>query len=314
MQKYTLNKLAKIESGKSFRKKPDEDLNGNCLLLQMKDVSIDGINQNPLRVMIEEVNPNHLLQDGDVLFVAKGNNNYATAFRSSQSTVAISVFFVIRPNISVIYPEYLAWYINSKEAQIQFEKGRMGATVGNIRKGVLEKLKVPVPSIEAQISIESINRLWRQEKNMTLKLLEKKEIYYNNLLTDIYSNMNTSKNPEDTKVWYDIWTHSIYYPAHVELKTPITLDGETTSEVVCIFHQLETESKEFKYADGRTLSTPQVSGWHYILMKDLKEWNNPELSVAAKKKKVLRFLNHGLIKKIELRDREGRIVLSKMTN
>jgi restriction endonuclease S subunit len=132
MQKYSLKTISKIESGKSFRKKPEENPEGNCLLLQMKDVSINGITDSPLKISMEDINPNNLLKNGDILFVAKGNHNYATTFRSTEPTVAISAFFVIRPDISRVYPEYLAWYINSPEAQKQFEKGRMGATVGNI--------------------------------------------------------------------------------------------------------------------------------------------------------------------------------------
>ncbi len=52
----------------------------------------------------------HLLQEGDLLFAAKGFNNFAVEYRSSiGQAVAASSFIVIRLTVDNILPEYLAW-------------------------------------------------------------------------------------------------------------------------------------------------------------------------------------------------------------
>lgn len=312
MQKYYLNSVAEIESGKSFRTKPEHLKDGGCQLIQMKDVSANGINTNLTIIDIEGVNPEQLLKDGDVLFVAKGNKNFAVTFRSSKPSLAVSFFFIIRPNLDLIYPDYLAWYINSLEAQAYFDKVRMGATVGNIRKKALGELEIPVPDISTQVTIESVDRLWKNEKEATMQLMEQKELYYSNLLTKISTNMITTKKPEDTRDWYDIWTHSNYYPAFVKLKSSIKIDGKEVDELVCTFHHLETKNKDFDLGDGRKLSTPQVSAWQYIMIKDLKTWNDPNIPYTLKEKTVLKHLNHDLVKEVALRDRAtNKIMLQK---
>src|SRR5882724_10297058 len=58
----------------------------------------------------------HLLQDTDLLFAAKGLNNFAVVYRSSMGkAVASSSFIVFRLSNEarkIISPDYLAWFIS----------------------------------------------------------------------------------------------------------------------------------------------------------------------------------------------------------
>ncbi|MCB9247029.1 MAG: restriction endonuclease subunit S [Flavobacteriales bacterium] len=305
--------LAAIDSGKSFRTKPEfVDGPDGVGLIQMKDVSPSGVSSNLMKIDRNDVNTDQLLQNGDVLFVAKGNNNFAVTFWSSDPAVAASFFFVIRPDMNQIHPEYLTWYINSSPAQQYFEQHRMGATVGNIRKKVIEDLSVPLPDISTQVKIESIYGLWEREKETTQKLLEQKERYYNNLLADIMTNKIKTKSPEDISPWVDIWIHSNYYPAHVKLKSPIVIGEEEVSELVCTFNQMERKSETFHQPDGSTLTVLQVSGWDFILLKDLRSWNDPQIPQPEKTEKYLKHISHAQVAQIELRDKlTGKIILQK---
>ena len=113
MQKTFVNSVSEISSGKSFRMKPEHVEGGGCHLVQMKDVSDEGFVSVPLSVDLSSVNPEHLLRRGDLLFVAKGNKNYAIVYDSDYPAVAISLFFIIRPDATRLDSGYLAWYINS---------------------------------------------------------------------------------------------------------------------------------------------------------------------------------------------------------
>lgn len=312
MHKNNLHSIAQIDSGKSFRSKPEFVQGEGVGLVQMKDVSPSGVSSNLMKIDRNDLNPDQLLQNGDILFVAKGNNNFAVTFRSSDPAIAASFFFVIRPDMNQVHPEYLTWYINSSPAQQYFDQHRMGATVGNIRKKVLEDLSVPLPDIPTQIKVESIYGLWEREKETTQKLLEQKERYYNNLLADIMTNKIKTKSPEDISPWVDIWIHSNYYPAHVKLKSPILIGEEEVSELVCTFNQIERKSETFNQPDGSTLTVPQVSGWDYILLKDLKDWNSPVIPNEIKRKTILKHLPHSLVDSITLIDRAtNNIILQK---
>jgi hypothetical protein len=174
-------------------------------------------------------------------------------------------------------------------------------------------LEVPLPNIETQIAIESVSNLWNQEKETTKKLLEQKDIYYSNLLTKISTNEIKPKEPEDIREWYDIWTHSNYYPAVVKLKSPIKIDGKETDELVCTFHHLETKPTTFNKGDGASITVQQVSSWDYILTKDLNVWNDPNVPHTIKESTVLKNLNHSLVKSIALKDRAtNKTILEKV--
>lgn len=179
--KLPLSNIAKIDSGKSFRQRIDDDPNGTCLVIQMKDVSyvnqtIDG---SPQSISLDDVNPEQLLDKGDILFIAKGNNNFAIEYNLDQPAVAVSLFFVIKPNRNIVNPQFLTWYLNSPTAQAYFAENREGATVGNIRIDVLRNLKIHLPELKIQNKIGQLNELVHAENTLTFDYLKKKKTFIN---------------------------------------------------------------------------------------------------------------------------------------
>lgn len=176
MQSKCLYQIARIESGKSFRQRIDDDPGGDCFVIQMRDVSQDNqaITGIPQSISKNEISANQLLVKGDILFVAKGNNNFAIEYDWNETAVAVSLFFVIRPDRKMVNPKYLTWYLNSSIAQSYFVENRVGASVGNIHKEVLEKLNVELPDMERQFQIARLNELMLEEKRTTNEYLEKK--------------------------------------------------------------------------------------------------------------------------------------------
>jgi restriction endonuclease S subunit len=187
MSKTILSTLSKIESGKSFRHRIEDDPNGTCSVIQMKDISNERfeILDTPQSIKLDDINPNQLLSYGDILFMAKGNNNFAVMYATDKPAVAVSLFFIIRPKREIVNPEYLTWFLNSPNAQAYFHERRMGASVGNITKDTLENLKVKLPSFEKQGQIATLNKLIRDEKILTNEYLEKKQLYFNSVMEKI---------------------------------------------------------------------------------------------------------------------------------
>lgn len=185
--KLPLSNIAKIDSGKSFRNRIDDNPNGNCLVIQMKDVSYDNqtISGTPQTISIDRVSPGQLLEKGDILFTAKGNNNIAIEYNLDQPAVAVSLFFVIKPNRNIVNPQFLTWYLNSPTSQAYFAENREGATVGNIRIDVLKNLEIELPEFEKQNLIAKLNQLKLDEKIITIEYLEKKELFINQTMLNL---------------------------------------------------------------------------------------------------------------------------------
>jgi len=187
MAKTLLKKISRIDTGRSFRHRIEDNPNGNCWVIQMKDISKDRLSiiDSPHSILIDEVNPNQLLKRGDILFMAKGNNNFAVLYDSDQPAVAVSLFFIVRPDPQKVHPEYLTWFLNSSIAQSYFQKRRLGASVGNIRKDALESLEIQLPNLEEQKQVAKLNKLMQKERILTHKYLEKKELLLNQAMLNL---------------------------------------------------------------------------------------------------------------------------------
>lgn len=187
MQIITLNNISRIDSGMSFRQRIEDNPIGDCWVIQMKDISSEhlSISGKPNSISLDEVNTNQLLQYGDILFMAKGNNNFAIRHDSYHPAVAVSLFFIIRPDQNIVDPEFLTWYLNSPTAQAYFHENRLGASVGNIRKETLEMLEVELPSMDRQKQISKLNSLIRQEVELTRQYISKKESLMNRTMLNL---------------------------------------------------------------------------------------------------------------------------------
>ena len=187
MQKYCLNNISKIDSGKSFRHRIESIPNGECLVIQMKNISSDhsAIVGEPQSISLYGINHNQLLNNGDILFMAKGNKNFATLYQSDHPAIAVSLFFIIRPDRNKVLPEYLTWFLNSSKAQAYFGQRQLGTSIKNIRKDALAQLEVDVPDMNKQKQIAELNNLMRTEKYLTQEYLEKKEVYLNQTMINL---------------------------------------------------------------------------------------------------------------------------------
>lgn len=123
----------------------------------------------------------HLLRDGDVLFAAKGLNNFAVVFKELEiggPAVASSSFIVLRlieGSNSPVSANYLAWYLTYAPEVKAFHK-QLGTTIPSISISTLSGLEVVIPPRETQNSIVAVQALRYREKHL-IQLIEKKKDY-----------------------------------------------------------------------------------------------------------------------------------------
>lgn len=185
--KKLLHEITSVKSGVAFRNKVENDLNGDCAVIQMKDVSEDtlSITGAPIKISLDVIDPNQIVNDGDLLLVAKGNRNFAIQYQSNEPAVAVALFYVIRTNGDKALSDFLVWYLNSPVVQNYFHAHRRGSSVGNLRVDDVKNLEVPEIDSHKQQLIGSLFSKFMEEKELMRKIMEKRDSYIQNSLTTL---------------------------------------------------------------------------------------------------------------------------------
>lgn len=184
-QKYKLKQIANINSGYSFRTKIRNNPEGNTYAIQMRDISDGGLGiiNEPLKVDVDKINMNHYLRKGDILFLAKGANNFAVCFDEKfKPAVATSAFFVIRLINESIIPEFICLYMNSSISQNYFQVNMAGTYIPNINLSTLKDMEFIIPPLSHQKKIVTVFQLHLKEKDLIVRLLQKREILVNEIV------------------------------------------------------------------------------------------------------------------------------------
>ena len=123
-----------------------------------------------------------LLGRGDVIFSTRGARTYAVALGEVPfQTVCSPQFFVLRVRGSVIEPEFLAWQINQAPAQEYLQREATGSHILNIRREVIERLKIAIPSRTRQVAIIAFADAAAREKRLLAGLIENRQQQMNAL-------------------------------------------------------------------------------------------------------------------------------------
>ncbi len=182
----TLKDIATIQTGYTFRSRPEASEGGEVAVIQMKDlledntVSCDDL----LRVDMRVVKDHHLVKEGDLIFRSRGSLSTSAILLNNpgKAVVAAPLLKIVVNNHNKILPEYLNWFISQKDAQ-SFLTSRAGGTIQKmISKQALEELEVVFPNIEQQKSIVKLAILSAQEKELLHTLADKREQYISTVL------------------------------------------------------------------------------------------------------------------------------------
>jgi hypothetical protein len=177
--KTPLKRLAKVQIGFQPRCRIEPDPKGVCQIIQIRDLDEEGGLRTEGLCRITPDGPNHSryqVNQGDVLFLSRGNRNVATLVGAKlHNTIAAGYFFILKLDNTIILPEYLAWYINSPPAQ-QFIQtvARRGTYMAVVPKSALEDLEVDIPSLRTQEAIVALEKLSAKERSLLQKLEQRR--------------------------------------------------------------------------------------------------------------------------------------------
>lgn len=181
-----LKELATASTGFPFRKRIENDPDGQYAVIQMSDIQdYQHINTQHL-AKTSDISPkkHHFIQNNDILFIAKGANNLAIhANQQLSNTVAVSNFLVIRTTSGKMLPEFLAWYINQKEAQTYFKSRARGTYIPAVTKETVLELEIPLPDIRTQQKTIALQQLLNREWQLMTQIHDlRSELAENRLL------------------------------------------------------------------------------------------------------------------------------------
>ena len=172
-----LGSIADIRAGYPFRSGVLTALNGNCAVVQAKDLKeVLLTNDMPFaKFDVEKVKPPHLLKKNDILLSSRGEFR-ASLFLSTQRAVASNLLFVISVADRCFLPEYLVMYLNSKAGRAQMNSRQTLGTVAAIIRSELEQIEIPELTLEKQKALSQAYLLLKKEERLSEQLLNYKKM------------------------------------------------------------------------------------------------------------------------------------------
>lgn len=185
-----ITNISTLTSGHPFRGKIPEKSGGGVRVVQMKDVSPEnGICWNALveTELTGKKQPDWLIK-GDVLFAARGSRNYAVLIdKNEEQVVASPHFYILRVKAQILLPEFLVWQLNQKPSQNYFDSAAEGSLTKSVRRSILEKTEITVPSIEKQKQILGLHETLLRERRLYAELINNAEKLMQVIASDLMS-------------------------------------------------------------------------------------------------------------------------------
>lgn len=164
------------------------DPSGSTAYLQARQFSEDGrlTSQADEFINLDKKAEPHLLKEGDVLFAGKGNRLFSWCYhQTDQPAVASSIFFVLRPDERVVYPQYLAAILNTPKSKASFQQIGAGTNIFSIRKSELGAFEIPLPSMQQQKRIAALTQLHQREIAVAQQLIAQKQNLYTAIISKL---------------------------------------------------------------------------------------------------------------------------------
>lgn len=189
--KTRLKDIVNIRTGYQFRGKVEPTTEASGIpFIQIKDVDPDfGLDPSDvfcvnvdIKTSRDKVIEKYGVQTGDVLFLSRGAQLFATAVEPEiQATIATSYFFILRVRGETIAPGYLAWFMNHQRFQSRLAPFHQGSHIKTVSRTDLQDLEIKVPSLETQRKIAELQNLRRREMKLFHQIQFKRQQLLNTL-------------------------------------------------------------------------------------------------------------------------------------
>ncbi len=193
-----LKEITNLSAGHPFRGKIPEVKGSGVIAIQMKNVSIDrGIDwDNCIETEVTSKRTFKYLQEGDILFTARGDNNFAVIIDNipnNKLVVAAPQFHVLSSIQKGTMPEYIAWLLNQKPCQRYFRREAEGSLTKNLRIKTMGETPIIIPSLMKQKNIIKLANTLKQEQQILKQLIHNGETTMNAIANDLFASDITNR-------------------------------------------------------------------------------------------------------------------------
>jgi len=147
---------------------------GSFRLIRIGDISQDGtlLKDGFLRIEPgQSVSDEQVLRSGDVIFPNRGIRTTAFVYRlGGPRTIVGAQFFILRPEVAKVVPEFLAWFLRTEQSADYFAGRRKGTYVQIIEKSDLSELEIQLPPLKVQQNIVVAAEMAVTERKLSERL------------------------------------------------------------------------------------------------------------------------------------------------
>lgn len=194
---FRLFDIAKIRLGHPFRGTIEYDPEGPVHVVQVRDTRVTGeiVQDEMIRTILPTKKEPDWLQEGDILFVAKGSKHYAVTVKGiPEHSVCSPHFYLIRlygKAKQSFMPEFVAWQLNQQLAQRYFKSTAEGSLHLSVRKQVLQDAPIRKIDLEKQAQIVALNNAAIKEEKVLKQLIENRKAQLESIA---YQELETTKS------------------------------------------------------------------------------------------------------------------------
>jgi len=168
--------LGSLRSGFHLRGPADAQPGGKHVVIQLGDIRDGAIKSDRvIRMNLDRARPKDYLARGDILLRSRGASYGAALVAPCPTgTLAAAPLYVLRLETPGVEAEYVAWYLNRPATQSQLEANARGTHIPTVSMEAFGDLEIILPTLAEQRRILDMERLFREEKELTLRHLEQR--------------------------------------------------------------------------------------------------------------------------------------------
>ena len=183
-----LGELCEIHSGYTARGRLEAMPSEGMLAIQLRDLGHgEALNGNTLeRYDLPKLADRYLVHGGEVVFKSRGEPNTAAVVEGKlKEKIAVMLpLLILRPDTTRLFSGYLAWAINQNDAQRKLGAEAQGTSLRMISKATLESLDIPVPDLETQHRVATLDALSKKEGRLLRDLATSREQLHSKILSE----------------------------------------------------------------------------------------------------------------------------------
>lgn len=191
-----LGEVAQIKTGLVLSRKKAEieyDAKATYNLLSLKNISEDGMIVNESFdefTSNENLDDHYFTEEGDVLM--RLSQPFTTVYIDKNYTGLLipSYFAIIKVNDTKVLPQYIAWYLNTKNVKNELERSQAGSRIPSTNQHTIKNIPIVLTSINKQQVLIEFYQLHQREKLLYKKLIEEKELLFQGLTQQILGGRN----------------------------------------------------------------------------------------------------------------------------